>query len=237
MMALYAISDLHLSLSADKPMDVFGSKWDGYMEKIRANWLEVVREEDYVLIPGDVSWATYLEQAYKDFEFISRLPGTKIISKGNHDYWWETLNKLNKFVREKGFKNIFFLHNNSILYKNIALCGTRGWICPDADEFSQKDEKIYLRELQRLEISIQQGMTYDPEEIIVALHYPPVNKQRDMESEFIKLLKKYNIRLCIYGHLHGEAQKNALEGVYDDIKFSLVACDYMDFKPLLIRGD
>jgi len=231
-MALYAISDLHLSLSVDKPMDIFGDKWNNYMELIRQNWLKEISDEDYVLIPGDVSWATYLEQSYKDFEYISNLPGIKIISKGNHDYWWTTLSKLNKYIKSNNFQNIMFLHNNCISYKNVVICGTRGWNCPDSDGFSQEDEKIYLRELQRLELSLAQSRAYNADVIVAALHYPPVNKNKDMNSGFVELLKKYNVKVCIYGHLHGDSHKNALVGEYDGIMYHLVACDYLNFKPL-----
>ncbi|MGE4283337.1 MAG: metallophosphoesterase [Clostridia bacterium] len=234
-MALYAISDLHLALSINKPMDVFGNRWDDYMWKIKENWLEIVRDEDYILIPGDVSWATYLEQIYKDFDYINTLPGIKIISKGNHDYWWTTANKLDIYLKENHFDKIFFLHNNSIQYQDIVICGTRGWSCPCLDDFSIEDEKIYTRELQRLELSIREGIKKNPREIIVALHYPPVNRNQDMNSGFVDILKKYNIKTCIYGHLHGDSQKNALIGEYEGIMFYLVACDYLNFKPLKLR--
>ncbi len=126
-MAVYAISDLHLALSVDKPMDVFGARWSNYMERLRENWTATVGENDHVLIPGDISWATYLDQAYEDFRFINELPGKKIISKGNHDYWWTTKSKLDKFLDENGFHSIRFLHNNSYIVENLAVCGTRGW--------------------------------------------------------------------------------------------------------------
>ncbi|MDK2801160.1 MAG: uncharacterized protein PWP27_385 [Clostridiales bacterium] len=234
-MALFALSDLHLSLSIDKPMDVFGDIWDSYMDKIKSHWIEEVSDGDYVLVPGDISWATYLEQIYKDFEYINQLPGIKVIMKGNHDYWWSTVSKLNQYIKQHNFDKIVFLYNNSILYKDIAICGTRGWNCPGSDEFSKEDEKIYLRELHRLELSIQQGLKYNPSEIIVALHYPPVNRYRDMQSGFIKLLKKYGVKTCIYGHLHANSQRNALIGEYEGIQFYLVACDYINFRPLKLK--
>jgi len=231
-MALYAISDLHLSLSIDKPMDVFGSKWQYYMDRIRTNWMQEVKEEDYILMPGDISWATYLEQSYKDFEYINNLPGIKIISKGNHDYWWSTASKLNQYMKNNNFNNIIFLHNNCICYKDIVICGTRGWNCPGDENFTQQDQKIYLRELQRLELSLRQSMQYEHKAIIVALHYPPVNKNKDMNSGFVELLKKYKVSICVYGHLHGELHKNVLEGEYEEIRYYLVSCDYLNFKPL-----
>ena len=234
-MALYAISDLHLSLSVDKPMDVFGKHWERYMERIKYNWEKEIVDDDYVLIPGDVSWATYLEQIYEDFNFINQLPGIKIISKGNHDYWWSTVSKLEKYVKENNFNTIRFLHNNSFTYKDAVICGTRGWNCPGDEQFSQEDEKIYNRELVRLELSLNQGIKNSFKEIIVALHYPPVNKDKDMASGFMQLLKKYNVNTCIYGHLHGEAQKDALIGMHEGIQFYLVASDYMNFSPLKLK--
>lgn len=231
-MALYAISDLHLAQSIDKPMDVFGSNWENYMTKIRSNWLEKVKDDDFIIMPGDLSWATYLEQSYKDFEYLNELPGIKIISKGNHDYWWSTVNKLNKFIKENSFDKIIFLHNNCVMYKQTAICGTRGWDCPTLDSASEEDEKIYKRELQRLELSIISCLSHKPAEIIAALHYPPVNRYKDMNSGFIDIFKKYQITKCIYGHLHADSQKNALVGQHEGIDFYLVASDYLDFSPI-----
>ena len=231
-MALYAISDLHLAQSINKPMDVFGSNWEDYMTKIKCNWQEIVKDDDYIIMPGDLSWATYLEQSYKDFEYLNELPGIKIISKGNHDYWWTTVNKLNKFIQQNQFEKIIFLHNNYVMYKQTAICGTRGWDCPVSGIISAEDEKIYNRELQRLELSIKSCLMNNPHEIIAALHYPPVNRYKDMNSGFIEILKKYQVKKCIYGHLHADSQKNALVGRYEDIDFYLVASDYVDFSPV-----
>lgn len=235
-MAIYAISDLHLSLGIDKPMDIFDEKWSNHIQKVKENWTACIRDEDYVLMPGDLSWATYLEQAYKDFDYINDLPGIKIISKGNHDYWWSTASKLDQYIQKNHFKDISFLHNNCYVCQNSVICGTRGWNCPGGDGFSQEDEKIYLRELQRLQLSLECGLKQRHEEIIVALHYPPVNRYKDMSSGFIEILKKYGVKTCIYGHLHAESQKNALVGVHEGIRFELVACDYMDFMPLKLRN-
>lgn len=231
-MALYAISDLHLSIGIDKPMDIFGVEWKNYMQKIKANWSCNINEDDYIIIPGDISWATYLEEAYNDLEYINSLPGTKIIVKGNHDYWWTTINKLNTFIERHNFKTIHFLQNNCVIYNEIAICGTRGWICPNSYEFTREDEKIYNRELIRLELSIQSAIKHDCSNIIVALHYPPVNKYKDMENGFIDLLKKYGIRQCIYGHLHSEGRRDALEGVHNGVLFHLVSCDHINFTPI-----
>ncbi len=233
-MALYTISDLHLAFGVEKPMDIFGPEWNNYMQKIKVNWCDNVKKDDYVIIAGDISWATYLEQAHKDFEFINSLPGTKIIIKGNHDYWWETSSKLKFFINQNNFHTINFLQNNSFLYNGTAICGTRGWICPNQDEFTVKDEKIYNRELVRLDLSIQSAIKLGYEDIIVALHYPPVNKKKDMSSGFVKILKEYNVNRCIYGHLHSEGRENALEGLHEGILFNLTSCDHINFTPIKI---
>ncbi|HHV95129.1 MAG TPA: serine/threonine protein phosphatase [Clostridiaceae bacterium] len=236
-MAIFAISDLHLALGIDKPMDIFGDKWINYMEKIKISWNETVKPEDNVIIPGDISWATYLEDAYKDFEYIENLPGSKIILKGNHDYWWATTRKLNNYLAENGFKTMKFLHNNCYVIENFAICGTRGWKCPGEEDFSEEDEKIYLREIQRLNISLESyakiASDVGEKDIIVALHFMPFNSKRE-SSGFIDVMKKYNVKLCIYGHLHGNGAKNAVEGEYEGMEFRLVAADYLDFKPLRI---
>ncbi|HOQ00279.1 MAG TPA: metallophosphoesterase [Acetivibrio clariflavus] len=231
-MSIFAISDLHLALSIDKPMDIFGERWYNYMDRLRQNWIKVVKDEDYIIIPGDISWATYLEQAYEDFNFIESLPGKKIISKGNHDYWWTTLSKLNKFLDANNFKTISFMHNNSYYIEGNTICGTRGWKCPGDDEFNKEDEKIYERELHRLELSLKSfssGTT--TENVIVAMHYPPFNAKKE-PSEFVEIMRKYNVRKCLYGHLHGAGFKSAVTGEFDGIEFNLVSADFLNFEPL-----
>ena len=232
-MALYAISDLHLALSADKPMDVFGSRWSNYMERIKANWQAVITGEDTVVLPGDISWATYLENAAEDFKFIDCLPGRKIISKGNHDYWWTTMSKLEKFLIAGGFSTISFMHNNSFRVDNNIICGTRGWKTPGDDGFTAEDRKIYQRELQRLEFSLKSVEASPEGRLIVAMHYP-VNNSRGVFSEFVEIMQRYDVNLCIYGHLHGDAFKNAVEGTHQGIEFRLVSADYLEFKPLML---
>lgn len=233
-MSIFAISDLHLALSTDKPMDIFGERWYNYMERLEQNWLKMVDEDDYVIIPGDISWATYLEQAYEDFSFIERMPGRKIISKGNHDYWWTTLSKLNKFLIENQFKSISFMHNNSFVVEDVTLCGTRGWKCPGDDGFDEEDRKIFDRELQRLELSLKSAsQNIEDRCIIVAMHYPPFNARKE-PSQFVEIMGKYNVRKCIYGHLHGAGFKSSVTGEVNGIEFQLVSADYLDFKPLSI---
>lgn len=231
-MALYAISDLHLALSIDKPMDKFGSRWANYMNRLKDNWSSAIGEDDHVIVPGDISWATYLEQACEDFRFINELPGKKIISKGNHDYWWTTKSKLDKFLDENGFTSISFMHNNSFSIGDAVVCGTRGWEMPGEVGFNSEDEKIYKRELQRLELSVKNaGST--AQTIIVALHYPPYNSKGEF-SGFLEIMKKYEVKHCIYGHLHGDACRDAFEGIYDGIDFRLVSADHLGFAPIAL---
>lgn len=230
-MAIYAISDLHLALSIDKPMDVFGGRWENYMARLQENWCAVVGDDDYVLVPGDISWATYLEQAYEDFSFINALPGKKILSKGNHDYWWTTKSKLEQYISGNGFSSITFMHNNSYSIDGVSICGTRGWNIPGEDDFSVEDEKIYQRELQRLELSLKSIKHSEGDIIIAALHFPPFNS-KGVFSDSIDILQKYNVNICIYGHLHGDAGRNAVEGLRNGVEFRLVSADYLGFKPV-----
>ncbi|QNU67657.1 metallophosphoesterase [Ruminiclostridium herbifermentans] len=232
-MSIFAIADLHLALGIDKPMDIFGGRWSNYMEKLRKNWISVVRDEDSVIIPGDISWATYIENAYEDFEYIETLPGKKIISKGNHDYWWTTASKLNKYLEENKFMTISFMHNNAFSIEDIAICGTRGWKCPGEDDFKKDDEKIYKREVARLELSIKSAQAINHKKKFVFMHYPPVTT-KSQTSGFIDIMKQHGITDCFYGHLHGEGIKGAIEGDYDGIKLKLVSADHLDFMPVMI---
>jgi predicted phosphohydrolase len=230
-MSVFAISDLHLALSVDKPMDVFGSRWANYMERLESNWRAVVSQEDTVLMPGDISWATYLEDAVADFEFIDSLPGNKIISKGNHDYWWTTARKLELFKQEKKLTTINFLHNNSYRIDDVVVCGTRGCMMPEEDSLDEEDRKIYNRELQRLELSLKNAEIGEGDKLIVAMHYPVCNT-KGVFSGFLDIMEKYNTNLCIYGHLHSYSLANAFEGVKNGIDFKLVSADHLEFKPL-----
>jgi uncharacterized protein len=234
-MSIFAISDLHLAFSVYKPMDVFGGRWNDYMDKIKNEWLVSVLGNDTVIIPGDISWATYLEQAYEDFKFIDSLPGMKIISKGNHDYWWTTLKKLENYIKDNNFKTISFMHNRNYEVENTLICGTRGWKCPGEDSFSTEDRKIYLREVQRLELSLKGTENSEDQEIIAAMHYPPFNPKGE-KSDFIDVMKLYKVKTCIYGHLHGESCKNAIEGYYEGINFICVSADKLNFKPLKLKS-
>lgn len=227
-MSIYAISDLHLSFGDNKPMDIFGSNWEKHIDKIKANWIEKLTVDDLVLLPGDFSWAMYLKDTYKDFEYLNSLPGKKLLLKGNHDYWWTTLKKMRIYLSENNFENIDFIYNNSYMYDDKIIVGTRGW----QDENNKEDKKIIKRENIRLELSIQDGIKkYGKEkEIIVCMHYPPFNKHEEKDMSFIQTMKKYNVRTCIYGHLHGEmAHEEAKQGIIEGIDFKLVSCDYTNF--------
>lgn len=231
-MALFTISDLHLPLGIDKPMDIFGRNWDNYVERIEEEWKKSVREEDTVVLPGDFSWAMYLEESKKDFEFLDALPGNKILLKGNHDYWWSTLNKMKNFLKTEGFLNIDFLQNNTFLYKNTAICGSRGWSYIGYKEPKNKEDlAIYEREVLRLEMSLKAGVAGSPDEIIVFMHYPPVSPDC-VDNKFTALLKEYGVKRCIYGHIHGAQSRNAVTGTIDGVQYMLVSCDCMGFSPV-----
>lgn len=226
-MAIYSISDLHLGLSVNKPMDVFGANWKNYIYRLADNWNDLVRQNDLVLIPGDVSWATYLDEAVRDFRYLHELPGIKIITKGNHDYWWETLGKLNRFLENNHFDSIRFLHNCVYEYEGVAICGTKGY--PDTGGIAPQDEaeaKLYFREAGRLEWALQEAQKKNPRKIIVMLHYPPGNN-----SVFAQLLHQYRVDICVFGHLHDKAHTTALQGNIRGTEYKLVSCDYLKFKP------
>ena len=225
-MAIYVIADLHLSFSQDKPMSIFGENWEGHSKKIKNNWISKVKPEDTVVLPGDFSWAMHLQDTYRDFEYLNSLPGKKLLLKGNHDYWWTTVTNMRKFLKENKFENIDFIYNNSYLVENKILTGTRGWNLLDADNSS----KIIKRESIRLQLAIEDGIKKygNNKEIIVFMHYPPIS-YANKKSEFVKILKQYNIKKCYYGHLHGKSHQDAVEGIIDGIEFKLISADYLNF--------
>lgn len=227
-MALYVIGDLHLCLGAPKPMDVFGGNWVGYMEKLEQG-MGVIGPDDTTVLLGDLSWALDLQSAEADFAWIDRIPGKKIILKGNHDYWWSTASKFYKFCGEKGFSNQFILNNNHYEYEGWAICGTRGWFFEE-ERSGEHDEKVFKRELIRLEASLKSAGDLPK---MVFLHYPP--RYRGYECrEILDLLEKYEVRRCFYGHLHGPSHALAMQGVWDGVDFRLVAADYLNFSPLQV---
>ncbi len=227
-MALFAIADLHLSLSVNKPMDIF-SGWDNHVERLSENWTKIVSDEDTVVIPGDISWGIDLNEAKADFNFINDLKGTKIILKGNHDYWWSTMSKLNSFLKENRFDTIKILHNNHYRYEGYGICGTRGWI---NETDIPADAKVLAREAGRLETSIKSALAEDLEPIVF-LHYPPIYGD-EYNYDILDVMYKYNIKKCYYGHLHGKAHKYAICGERDGIDFRLISGDFVQFCPIRI---
>lgn len=229
-MAVYAISDLHLSFGTNKPMNVFGKLWDGYEEKIKKNWLSKVKAEDTVIIPGDISWGIDLKEALIDFKFIDDLPGNKIFLRGNHDYYFATKTKVEKFLEENNLKTLKILHNNAFLVEDYIICGARAWGKTESND-AENDKKIITREEGRLRLSLEQGKKIQDEllekgikkDIIVALHFPP------FIGSFIDIMKEYDVQKCIYGHLHGYGHTMVKEGIIDGIEYKMVSCDYTGF--------
>lgn len=228
-MSLYAIGDLHLSFGTDKSMDVFGGRWGNYTEKLIEGFSEL-RENDVCVICGDLSWGMTLAEAKEDFLFIDRLPGKKIILKGNHDYWWTTATKAYNFFKACGISTISILNNNCYEYGESAICGTRGWFFEE-EKGAEHDRKIMLRELIRLETSLKCA---GDREKLVFLHYPP--KYRDYEcAEIVALFEQYGVPLCCYGHIHSQGCAYAFLGEHRGTRYSLVSADYLNFRPVRIR--
>jgi len=223
-MALYAIGDLHLSLSVNKSMEVFGPAWENYHARIEAA-LGVLTEEDTLILAGDTSWGMSLEEAEADFKFLDRFPGKKYLIKGNHDYWWTTATKLNRFCAEKGIRTLEMLHNNCAFYGEYALCGTRGWFLEEDQK--PHNAKVLAREIGRLEMSLQAA---GDKPILCFLHYPPLYQGYEC-PEILAMLKKYKVQQCCYGHLHGPTIRRRLDGKRGDIEFSLISADYLEFLP------
>lgn len=238
-MKIFTLGDLHLSQVVDKPMDIFGDNWQNHDEKIKESWEKAVTDDDYVIIPGDISWAMTAEEAVPDLKFVDNLPGKKILMKGNHDYWWQTAAKNRKLAEDENMSSISFLYNNAIYIEesNISICGTRGWKCPGADteEFSEQDEKIYQREAERLKMSLDAAPSGS--EILCFMHYPPFNAAF-RKSLFTELLEKYGVKKCFYGHLHGPSRRMSLNGKLPEggeCEYKLVSADQLGFKPWFIE--
>ena len=223
---IYAIADLHLDYTEKKSMEVFGEGWANYQERIFENWEKKITDEDTVLIPGDISWAMDIKNAKVDLSRINNLKGKKILMKGNHDYWWSSLKKLD----ELNLESLYFLQNNHFEVEDYDICGTRGWISRDNKDFNDHDEKIFNRELIRLENSFRESKS---ENRIVLLHYPPLNVDGTF-NEFFDLCKKYKVKKLLYGHLHGSGHKLVKEGNIEGIEVFCVAGDYIDFMPVRI---
>lgn len=227
-MALFIIGDLHLSLGCDKPMDVF-SGWEGYVEKLTKNWNDQISQGDTVILAGDTSWGMTLENSLEDFRFLHSLPGEKYLIKGNHDYWWTTRAKMERFFAQNGLNSLHVINNNCVVAENKVICGTRGWLFENG---VPQDRKIIDREAARLEASLKDAASFEGERIAV-LHYPPIYGDQLM-PEFLRLLENYGVRHCFYGHIHGKGIPYAFNGTYRGISYKLCSCDAVGFNPVQV---
>ena len=227
-MSLFVIGDTHLSLSVNKPMDVFRG-WTDYIDRLKNNWNKVVSPEDSVVIPGDISWAMNFNEAVKDFSFLNSLNGTKYILKGNHDYWWNTMSKMNKFLLENNFDTIKIIHNNAYSVEGFSIAGSRGWFY---DDTAEADKKVILREAGRLRTSLQEASKRDGE-LVAFLHYPPISANQECE-EILAVLKEFSVKRCYFGHLHGFIAPENAKLEWEGIDFNLISADYLGFVPRLI---
>lgn len=229
-MSLYAISDLHLSFYADKPMDKFGDNWRNHPKKIKSNWISKIEKNDTILIGGDISWAMNLEQFAPDFEFLKSLEGRKIIGRGNHDYWWASSSNMSDMD-----ENTEFIKNGYTVYEDIHICMTRGWICPNDSLFTAHDEKIYNREVNRLERIILDAKRDNAKRLLVLMHYPPTNDKKE-KSGFTEIFEKYSVEIVVYGHLHGKKCFDlSLKGKVGGTDYYLTSADYLNFIPKRIQ--
>jgi predicted phosphohydrolase len=226
-MKIFAISDLHLSISTNKPMDIFGGNWVNYMDKIRQDWVNKVTDEDLVLIGGDISWAMNIDDAKIDLEYLADLPGKKILIKGNHDYWWSGIGK----VRDILPYNFYALQNDSIRFDGVVICGSRCWSVPGSPDFNEQDRKIYLRETERLKLSLKdcQKLKQDSDKVIALIHYPPFNVHRE-NTLFTDIFEEYKVDVVVYGHLHGKSVRADKLVIKNGIKYYLTSCDQVENK-------
>lgn len=233
-MSIYTIADLHLSKGVDKPMDVFGGRWENYMERLAENWINAIQEDDTVVIGGDISWGMTNEEALPDLKFLHELPGQKILLRGNHDYWWQTTKKLNELFEQNELSSLSILYNNAICCEDVVICGTKGYL-NDSGESSEQNAKLFDREVARMELSLKDAEKRFPgKEKIAFLHYPP------LLSDFaylamLDVLFKYKVTRCYYGHLHGAGHRAGYKGDYYGIELILTAADFVDFTPVFVK--
>ena len=225
-MSIFTISDLHLSLGTNKPMDVFG--WDNYVQRIESNWKRLVKDEDTVVIPGDFSWALKLEESLEDFLFLEKLPGAKLLLKGNHDLWWSTVKKVNEFFEKNNIKTVKLIFNNAVVCEEFAVCGTRGWLFSEAED----NKKIIAREAGRLRRSLEEAVKTGKTPLVFT-HYP-VAYGEEHSDELLEILKEFDVKTVYYGHIHGNGFNKSIPE-YDGIKLKLVSSDCMNFVPFLIK--
>lgn len=229
-MRVFAISDLHLSGAVQKPMDIFGKRWNDHWSRIRKNWAACgIEQDDVVLIAGDISWAMTLDQAMVDLNEIGELPGIKLILRGNHDYWWNSLSKLRKALPA----GMYALQNDAMTIGGYTFCGSRGWVCPGSTNFKVEDRKIYERELLRTGLSLEAAAKQGGR-LVAMMHYPPFNERQE-PSGFVELFERYGVELVVYGHLHGRSCLSAFEGDIRGVEYRLTSCDYLELNPVLLR--
>lgn len=226
-MRVFAISDLHLSINCPKPMDIFGPVWDNYLSTLKTNWNRRVKPDDIVLIPGDISWAMKINDAQPDLDYISGFKGHKVLLKGNHDYWWSSITEVRKRLGE----NTYAIQNDAVKIDNVIICGSRGWVAPDRGFKTEQDEKIYRREVIRMELSLRtmQEMREEGDIVIVITHFPPFNYRME-NNEMIELFEKYQVNHVVYGHLHSFDNKQKLEYKKNNIHYHLTSCDLVGNK-------
>jgi len=231
-MKIFAISDLHLSISESKPMDIFGGAWDNYLEEITANWRAEISDDDLVLIAGDISWAMTFEKAKPDLDYIAALPGKKVILRGNHDYWWKSIS----YMRANFPASIYAVQNDCLRFGDTLVFGSRGWVCPEGKQTAE-DEKIYKREIERMKLCLSalNKMKKDGDRVIAMIHYPPFNSRRE-SSPFTDIFEQAGAESVIYGHLHGRGIRMSRVIELNGIKYYLTSCDQVGNKPVFI-GD
>ncbi|MBE6952235.1 MAG: serine/threonine protein phosphatase [Ruminococcaceae bacterium] len=227
-MSVFVIGDLHLSLAVNKPMDLFGGVWNGYVEKILAGWQAAVAPEDTVILAGDTSWGMSLEEALEDFKMVEALPGKKLLLKGNHDYFWTTVTGMRRFLAEQGLETLDFIHNTCCRIGDVAYCGTRGWFQENGSEIP--GGKVYNREVMRLKASLEEGKQTGAAELVAILHYPPLF-QAFRSREMLDLLQAYGVKRCYYGHLHGKSLRYAFEGDFEGVSYRCISADRLNFQP------
>ncbi len=230
-MNIFAIADLHLSMSGEKPMDIYGGQWIRHTERLQENWGLLINEEDTVIIAGDTSWALKQDESLADLCWLSNLPGKKVLIKGNHDLWWTSVTKLNSL-----FEDMYFLQNTYYSAGNYAVCGSRGWTTPADPDFSEHDQKIYRREVGRLKMSLESAKKAGKKRIIGALHYPPAGGGA-VRNDFTSLFEEYGVDLVVYGHLHGaDAHQRGIQGMHRGVEYRLVSCDHLCCSPLFLKS-
>lgn len=234
-MAIFTIADLHLSFGVDKPMDIFGENWKNHHEILANNWKQEITENDWIIIPGDISWGLHENEILPDLMFIESLPGNKIILKGNHDIWWGTAKKNKELLEKNGIKTIRFMYNEAVKIDNIIICGTRGWLCPGDKDFKQEDMAIYTREAGRLLNSINEAkkLKDNDEEILCFMHYPPFGS--GASTCFTEIIEENGIKRCFFGHIHSREKQKSCHKDSLITEYKLIAADFIDFHPLRIQ--